>query len=76
MRSNNHRRLISIAFDKLHEQLFALRTEVDCLNDPEAEKLMESMEFGLLAPMRKLRLRLDIPYDWHDEAVAARGVGR
>ncbi len=72
MRSSNHRRLISIAFDKLHEQLSALRTEVDCLDDPEAGKLVESMEFGLLAPMRKLRLHLDIPYDWHDEAAAAR----
>lgn len=76
MRSANHRRVISNSFDSLHEQLSALRSQVESMDDPVAGKLVESMEFGLLAPMRKLRLHLDIPYDWHDEAAAAREVVR
>jgi hypothetical protein len=76
MRSANHRRAISDSFDNLHEQLAALRSQVESLEDPIAGKFVESMELGLLAPMRKLRLHLDIPYDWHDEAAAAREVVR
>jgi hypothetical protein len=63
---NSPKKLISLAFDKLHEQLTIIRLHVDDLGDPAAQKLMESMEFGLLAPMRKLRKHLEIPYDWHE----------
>jgi hypothetical protein len=72
MQSGDTRKRVSNAFDKLHEQLSLVRTHVDSLNDPVARKLFESMEFGLLAPMRKLRLHLDIPYDWHEQRVSAR----
>jgi hypothetical protein len=64
-------KLMSNAFDKLHEQLSVVRAHVDSLEDPKAKKLFESMEFGLLAPMRRLRLHLDIPYDWHEKRAPA-----
>jgi hypothetical protein len=66
MEQPNRRKLISNAFAKLHEQLSVVRGHVEAMDDPDAEDLMESMEIGLLAPMRRLRLRLDIPYDWHE----------
>lgn len=59
-------KLLSNAFNKLHEQLSIVRGHVENLDDCEARKLVEQMEFGLLAPMRKLRIHLDIPYDWHE----------
>jgi hypothetical protein len=65
------RKLMSNAFDKLHEQLSVVRAHVETLEDPEAKKMFESMEFGLLAPMRRLRLHLDIPYDWHERRTTA-----
>ncbi|HMK34566.1 MAG TPA: hypothetical protein VK463_05840 [Desulfomonilaceae bacterium] len=64
------RRLLSKSFDKLHEQLSLIRSHVEELNDPMARDLVGSMEFGLLAPMRKLRNHLDIPYDWHEKKSA------
>jgi len=60
-------KLMSNSFNKLHEQLSAIRRHLEQVNDPEAEKLFRSMEFGLLAPMRRLRRHLDIPYDWHEQ---------
>ncbi|MBI5248419.1 MAG: hypothetical protein HY912_02895 [Desulfomonile tiedjei] len=67
MREANHRKLMSNSFNKLHEQLSVVRSHVEAMEDPVARKLLESMEFGLLAPMRKLRVHLDIPYDWHEQ---------
>jgi len=67
MSHTNTHKLMSNAFDKLHETLSAVRGHVETLEDPTAEKLFQAMEFGLLAPMRKLRLHLDIPYDWHEQ---------
>jgi len=72
MQSGDPRRHVSHAFDKLHEQLSLVRSHVDSLDDPVAARLFESMEFGLLAPMRKLRLHLDIPYDWHEQRGSAK----
>ncbi len=63
--------IISNAFDRLHEQLSIVRSHVESLNDPGAKELFDSMEFGLLAPMRKLRIHLNIPYDWRE---AKRGL--
>jgi len=67
MSNQDTRKLISNSFNKLHEQLSVVRSHVELLDDPDARKLLESMEFGLLAPMRRLRLHLNIPYDWHEE---------
>lgn len=72
MSDTNTCKLMSNAFDKLHEHLSAVRAHVECLNDPTAQKLLDAMEFGMLAPMRKLRLHLDIPYDWHERRTPAR----
>ena len=68
MASTNHRRLMSHSFNKLHEQLSILRSHVEALGDPVAQTLLESMEYGLLAPMRKLRMHLEIPYHWKPQA--------
>ena len=73
METVNHRKLMSNSFNKLHEQLSLVRGHVEALGDPTSIRLLESMEFGLLAPMRKLRLHLDIPYDWHEAKQPAAG---
>ncbi len=73
MQTVNHRKLMSNSFNKLHEQLSLIRSHVDEINDPEARQLLNSMEFGMLAPMRRLRLRLDIPYDWHEQRSVKEG---
>ena len=75
MKNADHRRSMSNSFNKLHEQLSALRSHVEVLGDPVAQTLLESMEYGLLAPMRKLRLHLDIPYDWKPQACKQRRSG-
>ncbi len=62
----NYLKLISNSFDKLHEQLSILRAHVKKVEDPEAEELFIELEKGLLAPLRSLRRRLEIPYDWHE----------
>lgn len=67
MNQTNHLKLMSNSFNKLHEQLSAIRQHLEQVKDPEADKLFHSMEFGLLAPMRRLRRHLDIPYDWHEQ---------
>jgi len=72
----DNRRLISHCFDKLHDQLSALRSHVESLRDPDATKLLEDMEFGLFAPMRKLRIHLNVPYDWHEEQPTAKEAVR
>ncbi len=59
-----YRKLLTNCFDKLHEQMSLVRSHVESLQDREALKLLESMETGLLAPMRRMRIRLDIPYSW------------
>jgi hypothetical protein len=68
MQSTDRRRLIFNAFSKLHDQLSLVRGHVEEFNDPEASELLERMERGLLAPMRRLRRRLDIPYYWRGES--------
>ncbi len=67
MQKTNYRKLVSHSFDKLHEHLSMLRSHVEVMDDPVARRHLESMEYGLLAPMRKLRMHLAIPYDWHEQ---------
>jgi hypothetical protein len=66
MEKVNHHKLLANAFNKLHEQLSVVRSHVEAMDDPDAGEFMDSMELGLLAPMRRLRVHLGIPYDWHD----------
>ncbi len=73
MENVNHRKLMSNSFSKLHEQLSIVRSHVEPLQDSEASRLLECMEFGLLAPLRKLRLHLNIPYDWHESKARPKG---
>lgn len=70
----NHKKLMSNSFNKLHEQISIVRSHVEAMDDPEASKLLQDMEFGLLAPMRRLRMRLDIPYDWHERKPTNEGI--
>ncbi len=74
MQNVNYRKLVSHSFDKLHEQLSMLRSHVEAMDDPVARNHLESMEYGLLAPMRKLRMHLAIPYDWHEQKSTAKGA--
>ncbi len=74
MQKTNYRKLMSHSFDKLHEHLSMLRSHVEAMEDPIARKHLESMECGLLAPMRKLRMHLAIPYDWHEQRSTAKGA--
>lgn len=67
MNTTGRKKLISNTFAKLHEQLSSLRYHVEALDDDDAIKRLDALEFGLLAPMRRLRLYLEIPYDWHDD---------
>jgi hypothetical protein len=55
---------LHLALQALHRQLSIVRKHVTLLNDPEAEDFYHRMELGLLAPMLKLRTKLDIPYYW------------
>jgi hypothetical protein len=70
------RKLISNSFDKMHEQLSLIRAHVEECHDPVAQELVESMEFGLLAPMRRLRNHMDIPYDWHEKKSTTQEIAR
>jgi hypothetical protein len=67
MTQTNHLKLMANSFNKLHEQLSVIRRHLEQVSDPEAHRLFQSMEFGLLAPLRRLRRHLDIPYDWHEQ---------
>jgi hypothetical protein len=58
---------MSHAFNKLHEQISIVRAHVEALDDPEATEYLEAMEYGLFAPMRKLRVHLDVPYLWPEK---------
>ncbi len=66
MTTRDQHKMISRAFDKIHEQLSILRDHVEGLGGPATLELMDNMEFATLAAMRKLRNHLGIPYDWHD----------
>jgi hypothetical protein len=74
MQNVNYRKLVANSFDKLHEQISSLRSLVEAMDDPVARRHLESMEYGLLAPMRKLRIHMAIPYDWHEEKAEAKGA--
>jgi hypothetical protein len=58
------RRALYDAMDRVHSALAMMRVATEDFDDPEAMALLAQMEFGALAPMRKLRLHLNIPYDW------------
>ena len=53
-----------------------LRSHVEVMDDPVARRHLESMEYGLLAPMRKLRMHLAIPYDWHEQKGTAKEAAK
>lgn len=57
------RRCLSSACNKIHHQLYVIRSHVAASGDEDAALIVEEMEQGLLAPMRRLRKRLAIPYD-------------
>lgn len=51
------------AFSKLHECLSVIRSVVDTVEQEplsEGHKLCEKLEFGVLAPLRKLRERYNM----------------
>lgn len=52
-----------VAFRQLHDALADIRRVVDSNGDPEAGVLIEDLEFGAYASMRKLRTFYGVPYD-------------
>lgn len=61
-------KFLSCAFGRIHDHLSSLRTHACTLGDPKTWELVTSLELGMLKSMRKLRLHLEIPYDWHERA--------
>lgn len=59
-------KFLSCAFGRVHDHLSSLRSHACALGDPRTWELVTSLELGMLKSMRKLRLHLDIPYDWHE----------
>ncbi len=72
----SRKKLVSHSFDKIHEQLSTMKMHIDSINDPEANDLLSKMESAVLGRMRKLRLHLDIPYDWHDRKMQEMAMNR
>ena len=66
---------IGSCFDRLHTTLGCLREHLEDVGDDKVMALMQDMEFGTLAPMRKLRQYLDIPYNWQEQQEAGNGRG-
>lgn len=64
MKKRTRLRRICTAFDKIHAQLSIIRSHIETLENVEAIKHFSEMEIGMLAPMRHLRLALNIPYNW------------
>jgi hypothetical protein len=67
MADTNTRRYISNAFDRIHDQLRSIKKHVEHGCDEKAMKLYVRLEAGTLEPLKRLRLHLNIPYDWHDD---------
>lgn len=59
-------RFLSDAFARVHDYLSSLRSHATSLGDPRTWELVTNLELGVLRFMRRLRLLLDIPYDWHE----------
>jgi hypothetical protein len=53
---------LNLCFDAFHRTLTLLRHHIEELDDSQALELVDEIEFRTLAPIRKLRLLLDIPY--------------
>lgn len=57
---------ISSCFDRLHTTFGCLREHIEAIDDKEADQILTDMEYGTLAPMRRLRKHLAIPYNWQE----------
>lgn len=60
-------KFLSNAFSRIHDHLSSLRSHGTALEDSEVLDLIGGFELGVLKTMRKLRLHLNIPYDWHEK---------
>ncbi|MBM3298856.1 MAG: hypothetical protein FJY85_02745 [Deltaproteobacteria bacterium] len=63
---------LSDAFSRIHDHLSSLRLHAVRLGDSYVLEVTKGLELGVLKPMRRLRLHLDIPYDWHERVHAGR----
>lgn len=59
-------RFLSDAFARVHDYLSSLRSHATSMGDPTTWELVTNLQLGVLRFMRRLRLLLDIPYDWHE----------
>jgi hypothetical protein len=57
-----YRKELSDKFTELHKNLKSIRGTVENFDEPGAIDLVDQLELAVLAPMRRLRLYLDIPY--------------
>jgi hypothetical protein len=65
-------RFLSDAFSRIHDHLSSLGFHASHLGDTHVAEVVKALELGLLKPMRRLRLHLEIPYDWHERVELSR----
>jgi hypothetical protein len=63
MLSEQDKKVLTKAFNQIHKELEVIRTLTDSLDDEVATEITKELEFNLLAPIRRLRAHLDIPFD-------------
>ena len=64
---------VDTCFDRIHTTLRCLYEHIESLDDKEVKDLFNKLECGTLAPMRRLRLHLGIPYNWQENTEAGNG---
>lgn len=64
---------VDTCFDRIHTTLRCLYEHIESLDDKEVQALYNKLECGTLAPMRRLRLHLGIPYNWQEQPEAGNG---
>jgi hypothetical protein len=63
----DHRDVLGTYFDFIHAYIKLIQHHVRLIDDPYAVDLSQNLEQQTLAALRKLRLRLKIPYSKENE---------
>jgi hypothetical protein len=57
------KKVLTKSFNQIHKELEVIRNLTDLLDDAVATEITKELEFSLLAPIRRLRAHLEIPFD-------------